>query len=217
MCSSDLAAPTLNTQNEDCGTPVGAVGTLVTTLVDYAGESGTLNNVLDPDGITSLGIAVVAADTANGTWFYSTDNGVTWSGLGSVSAANSRLLAADANTRIYFQPVANFNGTLNNAITFRAWDRSSGANGGLANTSTSGGTTAFSIATDSASLVIQSVNDTPVIVSDGGLTTVNKSIAENATFVTQVVTNDVDGDSLVYSIFGGTDSDRKSTCLNSSH
>ena len=37
-----------------------------------------------------------------------------------------RLLAADANTRIYFQPNADYNGTLATAITFRAWDQSSG-------------------------------------------------------------------------------------------
>ena len=46
---------------------------------------------------------------------------------GAVANNNARLLAADANTRLYFQPNANYNGTLANAITFRAWDQTSGS------------------------------------------------------------------------------------------
>ena len=38
-------------------------------------------------------------------------------------------LAADA--RLYFQPSADFNGTISDAITFRAWDQTSGTNGGI--------------------------------------------------------------------------------------
>ncbi|MGB8437385.1 MAG: DUF4347 domain-containing protein, partial [Burkholderiales bacterium] len=138
--------------NEDAAVPSGAVGTLVSTLV--GGQT-------DPDGASALkGIAITATDT-NGTWYYSTNNGGNWTTFtGSVAA--SRLLAADANTRIYFRPNANFNGTISDAITFRAWDQTSGANGGTANTSTNGGTTAFSMATDTASIVVVSVNDAPV-------------------------------------------------------
>ena len=143
---------TLPAVNEDAPAPVGAVGTLVSTLV--GGQS-------DPDGVGALqGIAITATDT-NGTWYYSTNNGAAWNTF-TGSVASSRLLAADANTRIYFRPNANFNGTIASAITFRAWDRTSGANGGTANTATSGGTTAFSTATDTASIVVSPVNDAPV-------------------------------------------------------
>ena len=75
------------------------------------------------------GIAITAADTTNGTWFYSTNNGASWNALGAVANANARLLAADANTRLCFQPNPDYNGTLANAITFRAWDQTSGSNG----------------------------------------------------------------------------------------
>ena len=80
----------------------------------------------DVDSGALLGIAVTAADTANGAWWYSTDNGANWNALGAVASNNARLLAADANTRLYFQPNANYNGTLATAITFRAWDQTSG-------------------------------------------------------------------------------------------
>src|SRR5258708_31943005 len=49
-------------------------------------------------------IAITATDTTSGTWFYSTNNGATWLAVGAVSANNARLLAANANNRLYFQP-----------------------------------------------------------------------------------------------------------------
>ena len=63
---------------------------------------------------------------------------------GAVATNNARLLAADGNTRLYFQPNANYHGTLATAITFRAWDQTSGSNGAPADTTSNGGTTAFS-------------------------------------------------------------------------
>src|SRR5262249_50021911 len=152
-------SPVLANENEDAGAPSGPVGTLVASLVDFAIPSGQVDNVTDVDSGALLGIAVTAADVSNGSWFYSINNGTSWNALGSVSDTNALLLAADASTRIYFQPNANFNGTLSSAITFRAWDRTSGINGILANTSPNGGSTAFSTATDTASLTIVQVND----------------------------------------------------------
>ena len=80
----------------------------------------------------AYGIAVVGTNTGGGSWWYSTNNGTDWLAMGSVSEASARLLSADAGTRLYFQPSPDWNGTLADAITFRAWDRSNGANGGLA-------------------------------------------------------------------------------------
>ena len=147
------ALPVLTAVAEDAGAPVGAVGTLVSSLVDLNPPAGGLDNVTDPDG-SGLGIAVTAAATANGAWFYSVDNGASWSALGAVSDSSARLLAADAGTRLYFQPAADFDGDA--TITFRAWDRSSGSNGGLADSSVNGGSTAFSTATDTASVDVVS-------------------------------------------------------------
>ena len=127
-------APQLDPVDEDAGAPSGAVGTLVSSLVDFASPAGQVDNVSDPDAGAKLGVAVTGANGANGTWWYTTDGGSTWNGLGAVSDASARLLAADANTRIYFQPNANFNGSVSPALTFRAWDQTTGINGGTANT-----------------------------------------------------------------------------------
>ncbi|MDB5900935.1 MAG: thrombospondin, partial [Ramlibacter sp.] len=172
------ASPALAAQNEDSGAPLGAVGTLVGALV---------GGVSDVDSGAVQGIAVTAAVATNGSWFYSIDNGTNWLALGAVTATNARLLAADGVTRVYFQPNANFNGTIDPALTIRAWDQTSGANGALADPSVNGGTTAFSTATDTVSLVITSVNDAPVGVAD------NYSAAEGVpTAFARVVLNDTD-------------------------
>src|SRR5439155_23524037 len=164
----------------DAGAPVGAVGTPVSSLVDFARPAGQVDNVTDVDSGALLGIAVTAADTVNGSWFYSINGGTTWNALGTVSEASARLLAADGDNRLYFQPNANFNGTIASAITFRAWDQTSGVDGNLANTSANGGTTAFSTATDTASLTINAVNDAPA----GADKTVTTAEDTNYTFAT---------------------------------
>ncbi|MHB8973952.1 MAG: DUF4347 domain-containing protein [Pirellulaceae bacterium] len=197
----------IGTVNEDAGPPSGAVGTLVSSLVDFASPGGQLDNVTDPDSGALLGLAITAADTTNGAWYYSTNGGTNWNALGAVSDANARLLAADANARIYFQPNANYNGTLAAALTFRAWDQTSGTGGAVADASTNGGLTAYSSTTDVASLVVNAVNDVPVITSNGGGATATTSVAENTTAVTTVTTTDADlpVQTLAYSISGGAD------------
>jgi hypothetical protein len=144
------ASQVLNNTTEDNQPPVGAVGTLVSALID---TSGPLSNVSDADTGALTGIAVTAA-SADGTWYYSTNNGNVWLLLGAVSNASARLLAADVVTRLYFRPNANFSGSIATAITFRAWDRTMGANGGTADTSISGGASAFSNAFDTAFLIV---------------------------------------------------------------
>ena len=171
-------SPTLAATTEHAGVPVGAVGTLVSALVDFSTPAGQVDNVSDVDSGAQLGIAVTAVDATHGSWWYSTDNGSNWLALGSVTGSSARLLAADANTRVYYQPntAAEGWGSMANALTFRAWDGTSGSNGALANTSTNGGTTAFSSALDSASLLVTGVNDAPRLlgpdlVNNGSFTT----------------------------------------------
>ena len=147
-------SPVLTAENQNAGAPSGAVGTLVSTLVDFAVPTGQVDNVTDVDAGAKLGIAVTAANTNNGSWWYSKNNGTNWYALGAVTVKSARLLAADVPHAIYFQPNPSFYGTLLSAITFRAWDQTSGSNGSLANTTKNGGSTAFSTATDTASLTV---------------------------------------------------------------
>jgi ELWxxDGT repeat protein len=119
-------SPTLNPVAGGAGSPVGRVGTLIDALVHL---NGSLKNVTDADAGAVTGIALTAVSITSGSWFYSTNNGSTWLALGSVSTSNAKMLAADAQTRLYFKPNAGFKGTIASAITFRAWDRSTGGNG----------------------------------------------------------------------------------------
>jgi Ca2+-binding RTX toxin-like protein len=54
-------------------------------------------------------------------------------------------------------------------------------------------------------VAVNNVNETPVIISDGGGTSAPLTLPENGTAVTTVVGSDVDGDPLRYSILGGND------------
>ena len=134
---------------------------------DAAGNAGTLVSALisgkvsDPDAGALSGVAVTAVVNANGTWQYSINGGGSWTSFGSPSNSSALLLAADANTYVRFVPNANWNGSVANGITFRAWDQTSGTAGSAADTSTNGGSTAFSSVTASASVTVSSVNDAP--------------------------------------------------------
>jgi hypothetical protein len=90
--------------------------------------------VTDADAGALAGIAVTGVDNANGSWQYSTDSKNTWTAFGAPSASNARLLAADNATYVRFVPNANWNGTVVNGLTFRAWDQTSGVAGGTADT-----------------------------------------------------------------------------------
>lgn len=100
-------------------------GTLVSDLIS--------GQVTDPDPSAAYGIAVTAVNNSNGTWQYTINNGSNWLSFGGVSASTARLLTADAMTRVRFVPNANYNGTVNDGITFAAWDGTSGVAGSTAN------------------------------------------------------------------------------------
>jgi Bacterial cadherin-like domain len=104
-------------------------------------------------------------------------SGGSWTAVGAVADNSALLLAADGGTRLYFQPNANFNGTVSNAITFRAWDQSSGIAGSKVDTAPNGGTTAFSTATDTADIIINAVNDAPDTAAGSGSGNEDTSIA----------------------------------------
>jgi VCBS repeat-containing protein len=194
---SAAATPVLAPVNEDAGLPVGAVGTLVSSLVNLNPPAGGLDNVADADNGAITGIALTGVNADNGSWWYSTNGGANWAVVGAVSDASALLLAADANTRVYFQANSNFSGTVSDGVTFRAWDQTSGTAGTTASTVTNGGSSAFSSATDTASLTVSAVNDNPVAAAD-------RIIVSSSTLVTLSVSsllgNDTDIDGLALTI-----------------
>lgn len=133
--------------------------------------SGTREDVVSPGNYVSrLTAAVSDADTGalrgvaitgssgSGVWQYHT--GVRWLPMGVVTDSVARLLPGIY--RLRFVPAANWNGQA--TLTYRAWDRTSGVAGGLANLSLSesvGGLTAFSAAQGTATLNVTAVNDAP--------------------------------------------------------
>ncbi len=197
---------TLNSVNEDDPAPTDGdvVGTLVSDLVSLGG------NVTDPDAAALVGVAVIEADTEHGSWYYSTNNGVNWYVMSDGSGINideeeARLLLADAGTRIYFAPSPSYSGSINEAISIRAWDATSGVNGGLGDTSLNGGTSAFSTLYDNVSIIVISNNNAPTVEATIPDQTLAEDFASytidlNAAF-TDVETAD---SALVYSVAGNT-------------
>ena len=158
--------PSLTVINED---ETNNTGTLVSAII-ASGAGG--DPITDADFGALEGLAIIAVDNSKGTWQYSTNGRAPWTPFGSPSASSALLLASDANTRIHFMPNLNFNGTVNPGITFRAWDQTSGSNGSITNTTTHGGETAFSTATETARITVNPVNDAPSF-SKGANQTVN--------------------------------------------
>ncbi|GBQ11291.1 hypothetical protein CFR78_14805 [Komagataeibacter rhaeticus] len=223
----------LNDAQEDSGPPQGAVGTSVSQLVGYAGATGGAGNVTDPDGagltgqtaagVTPLpGIAITSADTTHGTWWYSINNGRTWtefagSGVSNAIGADSALhLIDNGQARVYFQSTdPNWNGKVNDALTFRAWDQYDGAANGSISTlpavaglgtgiNTPG--SAYSSAVDSVALMDDNVNDAPNVVvsnSDPGATPVTGGLPAS-----WQVTEDTPQAASVQDLFGSYFSDQ---------
>lgn len=177
--------PTLTAIDEDPATNEGALVSAVlgTTLTDV--DTGALE-----------GIAVTAVDNTNGTWQYSTD-GTNWSDVGAVADNSALLLASDDKLR--FVPTADYSGST--TVTYRGWDQTLGAAGNKADVSANGNTTAFSTASETASITINAVNDAPTL--SGGpyaFTATDEDTASTgvqiSTLLAGVTAADVDGDTL---------------------
>ncbi|MCA9093850.1 MAG: cadherin repeat domain-containing protein, partial [Planctomycetaceae bacterium] len=132
-------------------------GTLVSDIIARMSPNG---GITDPNPNALQGIAINGlGGTATGIWEYTVNNGTNWTPIGTTGNNNARLLAADPNTRIRYRPNAGFLGEAK--LAFVAWDRTTGANGGIANVNNRGGTTAYSIAYEYASIFV--VNSPPIL------------------------------------------------------
>ncbi|SKA25521.1 Uncharacterized conserved protein, partial [Oceanospirillum multiglobuliferum] len=98
-----------------------AGSTVVSDLIGTANNNG-IGNYSDVEG-DSPGIAITGVSD-KGTLYYTTDGGANWTALtGTVSATSALVLQANADTRVYFQPNQQTDaGTINDALTFKAWD-----------------------------------------------------------------------------------------------
>ncbi|WP_271411397.1 DUF4347 domain-containing protein [Pseudomonas sp. Q1-7] len=134
------------------------------TVASFAGAG-----ITDADSGALSGIAITGLNAGNGTWQYSLDGGASWQNVGVVSGSSALLLRG--TDRVRFVPDG-VNGTTA-SLTYRAWDQTgatSGQQGTKADASSSGGTTPFSLSSDTASLTVTAVNDAPVVSASGGST-----------------------------------------------
>jgi len=131
-------------------------GTLISELLDNASGGSAIE---DSDIGALRGIAVVAADTSHGDWEFTLD-GVTWLPVSNLSETSALLLPDDGLARLRFLPLTSFHSTIFNpvrpTITFRAWDQTTGGSGTTADTQLSGGNTAFSVDTATATVHVAS-------------------------------------------------------------
>jgi hypothetical protein len=100
-------SPVVPATNPSAGVPVSAL--LGAAVTDTAG--------------TRAGIAVVGADTTNGTWEYSLD-GRTWKPVGSVSGSAAVLLGG--TSRVRFVPTAGVPAGTTARLSYKAWDQAAG-------------------------------------------------------------------------------------------
>ncbi len=155
--------------------PASNTGSLVSAVLAGLGGSVTDNSASQRQGI-----AITAADQANGTWQFSLDGGSTWQNFPTVSNSAALTLAADANTKLRFVPSVNFSG--NATLTFKAWDQSKGINGqtfDIANTNFPTDTSPFSTGTATVTQTISFVNQAPSFVRGPSQSILNTAGAQS--------------------------------------
>jgi hypothetical protein len=108
---------------------------------------------------TEKGIAIFSADSANGIWYYSTNNGVAWTQFPAVSAS-SYLLLKGSSTLIRYVPSTNSNAST--SIQYVAWS-GYGYDSGETAAITTGAGTAFSSGAATTVITVTPVNDAPTM------------------------------------------------------
>jgi len=161
-------------------------------------------------GIAVTGLTQTASPTANGQWQFKIGGGA-WTNFPVVSTSNAQLLAASDLVR--FVPNLNFN-DLPTAVlplrgeptlTFVGWDQTFdfGAGNGTGsvdldgsvvnlNTIGQGSSTPFSLVSDTASLVVQPVNNAPTISVPAGTVHIVNPALPSVTSLPAVTVDDVD-------------------------
>ena len=169
---TNTAAITLPAITEDLGNGTANAGFTIGSLIASRATDAESASV-------SLGMALTGlSDASGGKWQYT--NGTTWTDV-PANLDNAHALLLKATDQLRFVPNADWNsqqgGHSAPTITFRAWDGTEGTAYGqvdLSGGSATGGFTAFSTASATASLTVSAVNDVPVLSGN-----IEKSVAED--------------------------------------
>jgi uncharacterized delta-60 repeat protein len=121
------------------------------------------DSIADADGAVEA-IAITGVNASLGAWQYSIDGGAHWLTIEADeinSTTNELALLLGPTAMVRLLPFGDLKGSLASGLTFRAWDQSSGSEGQYAVIGATGGTTAFSTASDTAAIAVGSANHAP--------------------------------------------------------
>ena len=97
--------------------PIGPVGTLVADLNPFT-ELLPFKSPSD----SNPGVAVTSLSPVGGTLWFTTNAGNTWQELSAASLNSATVLLCDANSRIYYEPPANFVGQVDSVFGYQLWN-----------------------------------------------------------------------------------------------
>jgi uncharacterized delta-60 repeat protein len=180
------ASPSLPSILEGATNPAGI--TIADLIVD--------GSITDPDGPAVEAIAITGLDTSLGAWQYSLDSGTTWLTIQAEqinSTTNELGLLLGPTAMIRLLPFGDLSGTLSDAVTFRAWDESSGTQGQYVGITGTGVNTAFSAESDIASLGVVPVGGGASPERVDAPPTFEQSRDGNGRVLTDIGTNSDDG------------------------
>ena len=142
---------------------------------------------------TVFGVAIVSTDDSNGMWQFTTDGGLSWTNLAGISSSMAVALSSEpaGRNKIRFWPYQDYNGYSH--ITFVAWDLTSGNvsyQGVVDVTAADSIVGPFSQTSARAEILVEPVNDSPVLSPGASLLTINENIPvvdNNGTLVSTIL------------------------------
>lgn len=155
-------SPALSAIDEDSAAPTAG------SVAGASTVSSLLGGVSDVDSGATFGMAVTSVNSDDGKLWYSRDNGTSWQEISSASDTNALLL--EGSGYLYWQPNPDAYGTVDDALTFRGWDRSAGEAGAYVDVTAAASPSAYTSASDTVSVSVNNIDDAPTgSVSLGGV------------------------------------------------
>ncbi|WP_108326791.1 cadherin domain-containing protein [Limnohabitans sp. MMS-10A-192] len=176
LSDTDTVAITINPINDapvlDTNTAVAVVSTIDEDVADAANVGTTVAALIGAGWITDVDLpgaepeamAITAVDNTNGTWQYKLSGG-SWADIDVTKLDNDEALLLGRAALVRFVPEANYNGTVTQGLTFRAWDETVGVEGDYLDVALGaniGGIETLSADTATAEIIVNAVNDAPV-------------------------------------------------------
>ena len=160
------------------------LGDLVSVLLQFTG---------DVDDKDERGVAIIDADQENGTWEFSEDGGSMWQFFASPSLEMALVISSQPaeRFRVRFVPDLNFNGVAR--FSYLAWDMTDSVQSGTYTVNLTAHDVVvgpYSSQNNTAVLVVQPVNDSPTIVGNMTLDSIQEDTSltfNHGTLVRDVV------------------------------